>query len=226
MHDIRPLVQGTRQLRGRRNHPHVKFLDIMQMLKYASLNPLKLIRLSTTKLIGCVQFGMLFFAGMGIGFFVVMRGRPVFVVIVLVRDMVVFMVMRDRGDVGCGVHQVAVRLRCEHEAGCSVPERFQRLFHRLALGAILGSMLESDDIHPGQTKLDEHCLAFDDHIKRSMTVGMGFMLTVLMICRPCRRDEDSRHQNRPREHPVPGCRIPNGCHSTPSQQLAFTRRLT
>ena len=51
------------------------------------------------------------------------------------------------------------------------------------LGIVSRSVLKSDYVHGGNTKLEHRLIAFDDDIERSMSVRMGAVLAMLVLCR-------------------------------------------
>ena len=59
------------------------------------------------------------------------------------------------------------------------------------LGIVSRSVLKSDDVHAGNTKLDQRLIAFNDDIERSVSVRMGIVLAMLVFsCQRDRRKED------------------------------------
>lgn len=59
------------------------------------------------------------------------------------------------------------------------------------LGIVSRSVLKSDYVHGGNTKLDQRLIAFDDDIERSVSVRMGIVLAMLVFrCQSDRCKED------------------------------------
>ena len=177
----------------------------MQMLKHVRFDSVEPLRRATTKMIRRVQFGMLFFAGIDLvlGMFIVVV-MPVVVMPVVVVVFVVVVFVRYSGDLGCGVLIHAVGLRRQHEDRGPVLKRFECPSHCLVLGVVLRSMLKTDNVHAGHTKLEHRRLAFHNDVEGSMVMRMGVMLAVLVIRCQRGRSKEGGNQSHRRQHPERG----------------------